>query len=301
MLDLENISVTIKKKQVLKDLNLSAHFGEIIGLVAPNGTGKTTLLRTIVNLLKPDQGIIKISDMTMTAEREHVLKKVFFMQDHAPLYPWLNGFEHLQLIKRLWHSDIDITGTVEQLQMTDYIRKRTSQYSLGMKQRLLFAMTLVSSADLLLMDEPMNGLDPSSIRLVSEQMKELRAQGKLIIFSSHILSNVDELCDRVIFLKNGTVIRQLDRQSDEQRKQLTVDFFTAGDAASFANLCGSSGREIIANDKRVSIFVNSADLSDFIIRVIQRGINYRSLHAGLVSSAAMYEQLYESGETNGSV
>lgn len=223
MLTLNNVTTQYKNKIILKDISMELENSEIIGLVAPNGTGKTTLLRTISGLIKPVSGSISIDDITLSKNRIDYYKKIYFVESNSTLYPNLKGIDHLNYVKSAWNSSIDIKTIIKALDLTSYIEVPIKKLSLGMKQHILLAMCIVSNANYILLDEPMNGLDPSSIKTISSYLKQMKIEGKTIILSSHILTNIDNITDRVIFLKDKTIIHSLDMKKDKTSSEVIYD------------------------------------------------------------------------------
>lgn len=206
MIKLENISFAYKNKPILVDMTQEFHASEIIGLVAPNGTGKSTLLNVLMNYNKPQKGqlIIDGADTYKTAKDQiNLYKKISMMPDQQDLYESKTGMEHLRMYKSIWKSSIDIHQLVTELNMMHYVNDSVSSYSLGMRQRLCFAMQIVTDTKIMLMDEVMNGLDPTNVTLISTVMSRKRDEGKLILIASHLLDNLELYADRIFFLING--------------------------------------------------------------------------------------------------
>ena len=215
MLKINNLGVKYGQKEILNTINLEFYPSEIIGLVAPNGAGKTTLLRTIAGLIKPNSGQVSINNLIQSKDREAFYKKIYFVESNQTLYPNLSGLDHLKYVKASWDSQVEIRNVIEELEIADYINLPIKKLSLGMKQHVLIAMCIVSNAEIILLDEPMNGLDPTSIKKISSYLKKMKQDKKTILFSSHILSNIDAITDKVIFLKDKQVGYFLDKNKDE--------------------------------------------------------------------------------------
>lgn len=210
MIELRNINVQFGGRNILKDVNETFHPGEIIGLVAPNGTGKSTLMNVIMNYVKPNSGKVIVQEKLQYSSKKEEVKIhqiVSMMPDQSDLYNHLSGKEHLNVYCSMWNSDPDlIDKTIADLGMESYVKKKTGTYSLGMRQRLCFAMQIVSNTPIMLMDEVMNGLDPNNVNIISRILLKKREEGKIIIIASHLLDNLEQISDRVFLFKEGKLI-----------------------------------------------------------------------------------------------
>lgn len=215
MIELKNISVNFGKHQVIKEMNIAFEPGEVVGLVAPNGTGKSTMLNVMMNYLKPQKGEVVINETKRyknPKENSQIYQLISMMPDQNDLYEHLSGYDHLKLYQKMWHNkDMEIIDVVERLQMKHYIKQRVGGYSLGMKQRLCFAMQLMTNTSIMLMDEVMNGLDPNNVELISKVILEKKEEGKTIIIASHLLENLEKYADRIFFLFSGELELFLDK------------------------------------------------------------------------------------------
>ncbi|WP_414839574.1 ABC transporter ATP-binding protein [Carnobacterium sp. TMP28] len=230
MLLIKNISVHYGKRIILEKLAIELNSSEIIGLVAPNGAGKTTLLRTIAGLIRPNSGEIAINGLSVATNRQAYYKSLYFVESNQTLYPNLKGIDHLNYVKAMWHSSVNVEEVIKDLAIKEYVNRPIKKLSLGMKQQILIAMCIVSDADIILLDEPMNGLDPTNMKNISEQLIKLKNKGKLILFSSHILSNVDKISDKVLFLKNKKIDYLLDFEKETLSSEVVYEqLFTRED------------------------------------------------------------------------
>lgn len=202
MLTVKELSFAYKDQPIFEHLNFAVQDGEIAGLVAPNGTGKTTLLRLISGLLPTAKGTLTLNNISLHPNRIAYLKHLFFLENSNQLYQDLTVRDHLTYVQAVWHSKIDIDPVIESLGMCSYYKKTIKDLSLGMKQHVLLAMYMISDARLLLIDEPLNGLDPTSIQEFESVFLQLKAAGKSMIISSHQMDSVGRTCDRVFFLKD---------------------------------------------------------------------------------------------------
>jgi len=208
-LEVKNLSVSYGEKEVLKEVSFHIDDGQIVGLVAPNGTGKTTLFNAMMRFIPLKSGEIFVDGKEYTSSSKDVLKlheKITFFPDQGDLLMNFSGREHIQMYADIWSkSKKDIDGIIDLLEMRGYVDRKVQTYSLGMKQRLCFAMMVAANTPVMLMDEVMNGLDPENVALVSTVLLKLKEDGKIIMVSSHLLDNLDEYADKVFFLKEGAI------------------------------------------------------------------------------------------------
>ncbi len=210
------------KEEVLRGITFSIEEPEIVALVGPNGAGKSTLLNVMTNLLRPDRGEITFFGKVNTDER--IFHDVSFMQDNSVLYDYLTGYDHLLFITRTQNLEVArIEQVAQKVGITSYLKKRVGQYSLGMKQHLLIAMALVNEPKLLIMDEPLNGLDPTSAIKVRDLLLELVADGTTVLLSSHNLAEIDRVTNHIYFLKNGQLLDKHLHLESQNEYTITVD------------------------------------------------------------------------------
>lgn len=222
ILSVNNIHKSYGKDQVLKGITFDIEKPQIIALVGPNGSGKSTLLNIITNLLSADQGEVTV--LGKSNRDSAIFREISFMQDNTVLYDYLTGYDHLQFIGDVQGlSKKQLLNTAERIGITSYLNKKVKNYSLGMKQHLLLAMAVVNKPKLLILDEPLNGLDPTSAIRVRELLLALREEGTAILLSSHNLAEIDRVTSSVLFLKKGNLIQEDMEQFKQIRYQIAVD------------------------------------------------------------------------------
>ncbi|MGO3795222.1 ATP-binding cassette domain-containing protein [Vagococcus salmoninarum] len=224
MIEPQNITVAYGKQQVLTDLTLTLNSGQIIGLVAPNGTGKSTFLHLLLNFIPPKSGKLLINQ-TLTYGSPKANRSIHQLITILPaledLYPDLTGYEHLRLYQRLWQQPSShLPQIIETLDMRAFLKLPVRRYSYGMRQRLALGMQLVTNSPIMLMDEVMNGLDPSLVATVSQLLKDLAKEGKLIVIASHLLDNLEEISQRILFLNDQQVA--YDWSKDNSQDSLSI-------------------------------------------------------------------------------
>lgn len=202
ILTVKNVNKKVKNKSILSDISFEIKKGEIVGLVGANGAGKTTLMKSILGLINYQSGEI-ITDIKMDANSSDIGALI-----EAPgIYPYLSGYDNLKLFNES-KDDNDITDIITKLKMNDYISKKAKNYSLGMKQKLGIAMALLNNPQLIILDEPMNGLDPRAVKDVRDVLVDLSKKGVAILISSHILSELIKITDSLLIIDRGEIIKR---------------------------------------------------------------------------------------------
>ncbi|AMR52270.1 ABC transporter ATP-binding protein [Bacillus amyloliquefaciens] len=198
-----------KKHTSVDGLNLRIRRGEIYGFLGPNGAGKTTTIRMLLGLIKPTKGNIEIFGQNLNKNRLQILQRIGSLVESPTYYGNLTGYENLEAVRRLRGlPEQRVNEVLETVRLSRVANRLTKEYSLGMKQRLGIAVALLSSPDLLILDEPTNGLDPSGIQEIRELIKELPKSGMSVIVSSHLLSEIDQMATQVGIINNGRMIFQ---------------------------------------------------------------------------------------------
>lgn len=212
ILKINGVSKKINNQNLLENITLNVKKGEIFGLLGPNGAGKTTLLKMLVGLYKVSKGTILINDIDISINREKALMKIGALIESPDMYEHMTGYANLKAVARLHHhiKDSTINEIVEFVNLNDAIHSKVKTYSLGMKQRLGIARAMLHNPDILILDEPTNGLDPQGIYELRVQLKKMVEEGKTVIISSHLISEMQLLCDRVAIIQDGSLVKILD-------------------------------------------------------------------------------------------
>lgn len=210
MIQISKLTKEYGKAKVLDSLSLEVKKGEVLGFLGPNGAGKTTTLKTIVGLVHPTSGEITIDDLSSRNLASH--KRIGYMPEDPYFYEYLTGKEFLIFVAELQQvKQAQAKSEADQLMklvgLKNAEKKRIREYSKGMRQRLGIAQTLVGDPEILLLDEPLDGLDPIGRLEIKEILLDLKKQGKTILISSHILADIEELCDRIIIIDQGKIIK----------------------------------------------------------------------------------------------
>ena len=206
----ERLTKRFGKEVVVNELNMRVPKGEVYGFLGPNGAGKSTTIRMLLGLMKPSAGMVQIFHQDLKSGRLNILKKVGSLVENPSYYPHLTAYENLEAIRKiLGVPEARIEEVLDIVRLADAANKKVKNFSLGMKQRLGIAASLLHHPDLLILDEPTNGLDPSGIIEIRELIKRLPAEyGMTIFISSHLLSEIEQIATTVGIISKGKLIFQ---------------------------------------------------------------------------------------------
>ncbi|MBU9788150.1 ATP-binding cassette domain-containing protein [Lentilactobacillus sp. IMAU92037] len=224
MLRVRHINTFIGRKKIIKDVSFQVNPGSIVGLIGPNGAGKTTIMKTILGLTK-FTGNISVEDKNVTENNHAALTRVGALIEHPAIYPFLTGLENLKLYSL---DEADMNNIVSMLKMDTYINTKSKGYSMGMKQKLGIAIALLNKPQLVILDEPMNGLDIEATILIRQIIKQYAAQGSAFLISSHVLGELQKVMTNVLLITEGKIIvdepiDEFNRVSRQQYHLLTED------------------------------------------------------------------------------
>ncbi|EEI72348.1 ABC transporter ATP-binding protein [Lentilactobacillus hilgardii] len=207
ILKVQKLNKSFGSKQVLHDISLNGQKGHVIGLVGANGAGKTTLMKAILGLTSA-QGTISIDGQLSSFDHHEILKRVGALIEYPSIYPFISGRDHLTLFAKGPDRKQHIQKTIKELHLTKYIDRPAKKYSLGMKQKLGIAMAMVNEPELVILDEPMNGLDPQANKELRLLIKAKSQSGTTFLISSHILSELQKVADELLILDHGRIIQE---------------------------------------------------------------------------------------------
>ncbi|AOM84403.1 ABC transporter ATP-binding protein [Salisediminibacterium beveridgei] len=210
VLDIQSLTKTVhKQKNIVEDVSFQVKKGEILGLLGPNGAGKTTTIRMIVGLIKKTKGTVLINGHDMNQDSHVCKEQIGAIVENPSFYDYMSGWKNLQQHARMASNPVSnerIEEIVRLVQLEHAIDEKVKKYSLGMKQRLGVAQALLHQPSLLILDEPTNGLDPKGIRELRDYLRELTKAGISTLVSSHLLSEMQLMCDRVVIMEKGRLI-----------------------------------------------------------------------------------------------
>lgn len=271
VLKCEKLNKKFGKKQILNDVSAEVFEGDILGFIGPNGAGKTTTIKLILGLQSITSGHVFINGFDIQKDFEKAIYKVGAIVENPDLYMYLSGYDNLKLVANMYQG-IDqkrIEEVVTLVGLENRIKDKVSKYSLGMRQRLGIAQAILHRPNLLILDEPTNGLDPEGIKDLRNLLQKLAKKEKMAIFiSSHNLSELESFCTKVCMIKNGTVIETTDiKKFKEDAKNtsyvLEVSKIQGLDTYSFEKI----------SNQQVRLFISKEEISSVIQHLVKIGID----------------------------
>lgn len=210
ILECQNLCKRFGKKQILKDVSFEIDEGDILAFIGPNGSGKTTTIKLILGLQNIDSGSVKINGYDVEKDFVKSIEKVGAIVENPDTYMYLSGWQNLKLVANLYKgvTDDDLKTIVKTVGLENRIHDKVSKYSLGMRQRLGIARALVNKPNLLVLDEPTNGLDPEGIKDLRILLKRLAKEGMGVLISSHNLAELESFCNKVLIIDNGVILEK---------------------------------------------------------------------------------------------
>ena len=268
VLELKNVSKSFGKRKVIDNLNLEVQEGEIYGFLGPNGSGKTTTIKMILKLISSDSGEIKVNGYDTTKEFEKAMECIGAIVENPDLYKYMSGIDNLRLHARIRNIDEKrIEEVLELVELNGREKDKVGKYSLGMKQRLGLALTLLHKPKVLILDEPTNGLDPAGIKKLRDILKEIsHKEGVAVFVSSHILSEMQLMCDRVAVLDDGKIVKveNITDSNNNEEKIETVEI-RANNLEKAQNIIREKFKlEILNEDNRINITLPTNKLPEVI-------------------------------------
>lgn len=207
ILECQDLCKRFGKKQILKKVSFDINAGDILAFIGPNGSGKTTTIKLILGLQKIDSGKVTINGYDVEKDFIKAIERVGAIVENPDTYMYLTGYQNLKIIADCYGVSKDkINEVVEYVGLTDRINDKVSKYSLGMRQRLGIARALLNNPNILILDEPTNGLDPEGIKELRDLLKKLAKDGMGVLISSHNLAELESFCNKVCIIDSGVVL-----------------------------------------------------------------------------------------------
>lgn len=254
VLRVNSVSRKVKDFRILNNVSFELGRGEIVGLIGPNGAGKTSIMKILVGLTRNYTGEVDLSSV----------RDIGSMIETPNFYPYNTGYQNLMYFAKLnGVGEKKVEELLELLGLTDAANKNVKAYSLGMRQRLGIAQALLKDPDVLVLDEPTNGLDPEGIYEVREYIRKIANEKNItVLISSHLLGELEKMCDRAIMIKKGEVIQFMDFHNDMMKKQITF-VIESLDTEATQKILQENGYHVVShNEQEVRIKIGANEKND---------------------------------------
>lgn len=280
ILEIKNLSKFFGKSKVVDSINLEVKAGEIYGFLGPNGAGKTTTIKMILGLLSIDEGEILVNGYNVKRNFEKAMENASGIVENPDMYKYMSGIDNLKLYARLRNVKKErIDEVIELVGMKDAAKMKVSKYSLGMKQRMGLALTLLHSPKLLILDEPTNGLDPAGIKHLRDILKNIAKKDNVAVFvSSHILTEMELMCDKVAVINKGKIVKVeeihkiIDGANIEEETVISVKQLQKGE-----ELLRDNGYEVKVADGNLSVKVDQNNVPEVLKLLAKNDIDVFSI------------------------
>ncbi|WP_141520533.1 ABC transporter ATP-binding protein [Bacillus pseudomycoides] len=267
----EQLTKRIGSKTLVENISFEVKKGEVVGLLGPNGAGKTTLMRMMVGMIRMTEGEVWIDGQSVKQKFESTAAKIGAVIENPEFYPFLSGYENLTYFGRMNGNVTEdrIDEVVQLLGMGQVIDRKVKAYSLGMRQRLGIAQALIHNPDVLILDEPTNGLDPNGIHEMRMYIKKIaHEQGKAVLVSSHLLSEVELMCDRVIIIQHGKYVATQNIKQAESLEMETIHI-RVDDVKQAADLLTY---DVLIQDNELILTLENEEIPNVIRTLTEKGI-----------------------------
>ena len=272
ILKCENLCKTFGKRNILKHVSLEIKQGDILGFIGPNGAGKTTTIKLILGLQSITSGKVTINGYDIQKEFTHAIKKVGAIVENPDMYMYLSGYQNLKLVANLYKGITKerIDEVVKLVKLENRIHDKVSKYSLGMRQRLGIAQAILHEPNLLILDEPTNGLDPEGIKEMRELLVDLATKEKMaILISSHNLAELDNFCTKVCIIKNGEVIETSEISEIKRETSQDLQVFEVDDVNLAKNIVTDM---IVIDTHKFKIHASKEEVPEMIKQLVENKI-----------------------------
>ena len=287
ILKCEKLNKNFGKKQILKNVNLEINKGDILGFIGPNGAGKTTTIKLILGLQSITSGKVLINGHDVAKDFTKAIERVGAIVENPDLYMYLSGYENLKLIANLYNN-IDekrIQEVISLVKLENRIKDKVSKYSLGMRQRLGIAQAIIHKPNLLILDEPTNGLDPEGIKEIRDLLLELAEKEEMaILISSHNLAELDNLCNKVSIIKNGEIIETSNIEQIKNEEKTQVQIFELDDANKVKNINELKNKKIeVIDNQNITIEISKSEVPEIVKTLVEQSVKIYSIREKEIS------------------
>ena len=277
LLEVKKLNKSFGKKQVLKDVSFSLNEGEILGFIGPNGAGKTTAIKCILGLQSINSGNVSINGYDIVKDFSKAIGRVGAIVESPDMYMYLSGKKNLEMIARMYKGITKerIDEVIKLVGLEARIKDKVSKYSLGMRQRLGIAAALIHNPNLLILDEPTNGLDPEGIKELRSLLKSLAKKNNVgILISSHNLAELESFCSNVCIIKNGEIIESTSVK-EAKKTDVTSYIISLNNADGIEEYLEE--QDSIVEKNTIRVYKDKEDVSEYIKLLLDKGFKIYEL------------------------
>jgi len=308
-IELRGVTKAFPGVTAVRDLDLTVEEGEVYGFLGPNGAGKSTTIDMLLDLVRPTEGTVTVLGRDARAESVAIRRRIGVLPEGFSVYDRLSGRKHVEFAIRSKEVDADADALLDRVGIREDADRKAGDYSKGMRQRLALAMALVGEPDLLVLDEPSSGLDPAGAKEMRAIVEAEADRGATVFFSSHVLGQVEAVCDRVGILRDGELVAEdsidglRDAVGGEETLEIEVDAATDPAVDAVRAIAGVSGVETVADGSRAgdTLVVNceSGVKTGVIAALEDAGVDVQDFHTREASLEDLF-LAYTEGDAPGS-
>jgi ABC-2 type transport system ATP-binding protein len=267
------------KKEILKGISLEANEGDILGFIGPNGAGKTTTIKLILGLQSITSGSVKINGFDIQKDFTKAIQKVGTIVENPDLYMYMSGYENLKMISNLYSGITKerIDEVIKFVGLENRIKDKVSKYSLGMRQRLGIAQAILHKPNLLVLDEPTNGLDPEGIKQIKDLIVKLaKEENMAVLISSHNLLELESFCTKVTIIKNGEIVETSTIEEAKKVNKDSIYHLVVDKTTEVLNILENKLEKL--DDENIQVYAKKEEIPEIIEKLVTSGVKIYSVY-----------------------
>lgn len=267
------------KKEILKGISLEANEGDILGFIGPNGAGKTTTIKLILGLQSITSGSVKINGFDIQKDFTKAIQKVGTIVENPDLYMYMSGYENLKMISNLYSGITKerIDEVIKFVGLENRIKDKVSKYSLGMRQRLGIAQAILHKPNLLVLDEPTNGLDPEGIKQIKDLIVKLaKEENMAVLISSHNLLELESFCTKVTIIKSGEIVETSTIEEAKKVNKESIYHLVVDKVIEVSNILENKVERI--DDENIQVYAKKEEIPEIIEKLVTSGVKIYSVY-----------------------
>lgn len=279
VLECHDLHKKFGKKEILKGISLEANEGDILGFIGPNGAGKTTTIKLILGLQSITSGSVKINGYDIQKDFTNAIKKVGTIVENPDLYMYMSGYENLKMISNLYTGVTKerIDEVIKLVGLENRIKDKVSKYSLGMRQRLGIAQAILHKPNLLVLDEPTNGLDPEGIKQIKDLIVKLaKEENMAVLISSHNLLELESFCTKVTIIKSGEIVETSTIEEAKKVNKESIYHLVVDKTTEVSNILENKVERI--DDENIQVYAKKEEIPEIIEKLITSGVKIYSIY-----------------------